>query len=391
MIPSSYQPRRNVLPYLYYSTPVLFLLILGLADTGYLAYSHYKNFTDITFSSFCAISKAINCDTVSQSSWSILLGIPLAFWGFFAYSLFLIIFLATIRRPKETKSLWYLLYILGLTYTIAAVYFGYISATKIKAYCILCLVSYGISFSLLFYSWIVLRRFCEDPFLVGLKNGIYLIYSSWLLKGGLLGIVAIFFFLKAYLPAYWQYTFPLPSMTISSGLTEDGNPWIGAESPEITIHEYTDYLCFQCSKMNLFLRRLIAKYPGKIKLIHHHYPMDHEFNNIIVPMPFHEGSGKMAMIGIYAASKDKFWQMNDALYSIAREKQPFNTKALAAKTGLPSGELVAAIQHPQIRKVLLYDIRKGMKLGITGTPTFVIDNKVYQGSIPSDILKRIMQ
>ena len=41
--------------------------------------------------------------------------------------------------------------------------------------------------------------------------------------------------------------------------------------------------------------------------------------------------------------------------------------------------------------MLTNDIRKGMLLGITGTPTFVIDGKVYQGSIPADILEKILQ
>jgi protein-disulfide isomerase len=32
-----------------------------------------------------------------------------------------------------------------------------------------------------------------------------------------------------------------------------------------------------------------------------------------------------------------------------------------------------------------------MKLEITGTPAFVIDGKMYQGTIPADILKKIIQ
>ena len=143
--------------------------------------------------------------------------------------------------------------------------------------------------------------------------------------------------------------------------------------------------------MHLFLRGLIAEHPGRIKLIHHHYPMDHEFNTIVVPEPFHVGAGKMAMIAIYAASKGKFWEMNDALYAIAQEKESFDTRTLGAQTGFSAGELAAASQHPQIREVLLYDIRQGMKLGITGTPTYVVDGKVYAGSIPSEILGKIMQ
>jgi uncharacterized membrane protein/protein-disulfide isomerase len=391
MKPTIKARRPPPLPYHYYVLPVLFLLILGLADTGYLAWAHYKNYTDLTFSSFCALSPSVNCDTVSQSLWSILLGLPLAYWGFFAYGLFLLLFLATWGQTSGSKQLWSFLCLLGLLYAVAAVSFGYISATKIKAHCILCLASHTISFTLLFSSWIILRRFLVGSFSTALKDGLRYIFHSQPLKIGLLSIFLGILCTKIFLPPYWQYTLPPLAHTIPNGLTEEGHPWIGAENPAITIHEYADYQCFQCGKMHQFLRQLIAEHPGKIKLVHHHYPMDHEFNAIIVPEPFHIGAGKMAMIGIYAASKNKFWEMNDALYALGRQKEPFNTKTLAETTGFSSGELAAATRHPKIREALLYDIRQGMKLEIVGTPTFVVDGNVYPGVLPANILKQIMQ
>ncbi len=383
--------QAKALPYRYYSIPVLLLLLVGLADTIYLAYLHYENYTNITFNSFCALSKAINCDTVAQSPWSILLGIPLAFWGVFAYLLYLVLFLATLHKTKNAKDLWFLLHLLGGVYSLDAVYFGYISAVKIKAYCILCIASYIISFLLFYYSWIILRRFTTDRFLLGFKKGLLYVFTKKTLIAAIFCLAVLFICFKIYLPPYWQYSFPSLSHPIANGLTKEGNPWLGADKPEITIEEYADYMCFQCSKMNIFLRRLVDEYPQKIKLIYHNYPMDHAFNPTVVPEPFHQGSGKMAMISIYAALKNKFWEVNDALYAIGRDKRPFNTRILAEMTGLPSGELAAATRNKQIRNILNNDILQGMKLGITGTPSFVINGKIYQGSIPAKILERIMR
>lgn len=383
--------KNKQLPYYWYIIPVIFFLLFGLTDTLYLAWSHYKNYTDLTFSSFCAISKAINCDTVSQSPWSILLGLPLSYWGFFAYLLFLLLALATLYRKNGSLHLWQCLFLLGLGYSMASLYFAYISATKIKAHCILCLGSHAASFALFFLSWIILRRFCGGFSLHGLSRGVQYLLNSWPLKTSILVFVVAFLSLHTWLPPYWNFALPSLSSAVASGLTEEGHPWIGAENPELTIHEYTDYQCFQCSKMHAFLRQLINQHPQKIRLVHHHYPMDHEFNSIIVPEPFHIGSGKMAMIAIYAVSKNKFWEMNDALYAMGREKEPFNTRTLAAMTGFTSGELAAATRHPQIREILLYDIRQGMKREIIGTPTFVIDDKVYAGSIPATILQKGLQ
>jgi len=98
------------------------------------------------------------------------------------------------------------------------------------------------------------------------------------------------------LPRYWIFTYPVPSENVSSGITPEGNPWLGAKNPILTIEEFTDYQCFQCSKMHLMLRLLVNRHPRKLRLVHHHYPMDSEFNYILVKKPFHEGSGKLAML-----------------------------------------------------------------------------------------------
>jgi len=381
----------QALPYKYYYIPVLLLVLLGLLDTAYLTLSHYRNYTDITYSSFCALSKAINCDTVSQSPWSILLGLPVAIWGTIGYALFGIILLAAKKGQEEQINLWSLLLILGLLYSGTAIYFGYISATKIHSYCILCLLSYGISFALLLYAWIIRRRFDFDPLWKSLIKSFRYITRNKFLQISLTVLLVCFLGIKIFLPHYWKYTIPPLSSNISTGMTEDFHPWIGAKNPALTIDEYSDYQCFQCYKMHFILRRLIARYPDKIRLIHHHYPMDNTVNEIIVPTPFHVGSGKMAMMAIYAALKGKFWETNDILFEMGRTKKPFNTKIIASKTGLSSGELAQATRDKSIRLLLRNDILSGMKLHITGTPSFVINDKVYSGAIPPQLLENAIK
>jgi protein-disulfide isomerase len=196
----------------------------------------------------------------------------------------------------------------------------------------------------------------------------------------------------AFIPKYWHFqSFSPRSEHISTGLTEDGHPWVGAEHPELIINEYTDYQCFQCYKTHYMLRRLIAENPDRIRLVHHHYPMDHEVNSVVVPEPFHVGSGKMAMLAIYALAKDKFWQTNDILYEIGRTKKTFDVALVADRVDIPVHEFAWALESNEIKERLRYDIWHGMKLGITGTPTFVINDKVYQGSIPADILQEIIR
>lgn len=366
---------------------ILTLTLTGLGNSIYLAIAHYRNFTDLAFSSFCAISKAINCDTVAQSPWSIFLGIPLAIWGFLGYALLLVLIFPLRKNSSQMISLWGFIFLLSLCYSGVAIYLGYISATQINSYCMLCLANYLINFMILIGSWLICRRVFKHSFRQHFINALKLINNSLTLKIPLLFIFFTAYCLVLFLPKYWYYKPLSQAFSLPTGVTETGNPWIGAKNPVLIIEEYVDYQCFQCSKMHSFLRNLIAANPQKIRLIHHHYPMEHEFNPFVVPEPFHVGSGKMAMLAIYAQSQGKFWEANDIFFQQGREKKSFNTQLIASKLDLLDSDFSQIVNHPQIRTVLNRDILRGMKLRIMATPAFVIEGKVYTGFIPPAILE----
>lgn len=377
----------------YYSFYLVLAILscLGLAVAGYLSLSHYWIYTDLTYSSFCAISQAINCDTVAQSPWSILWGIPVAHYGLLGYALFFLLLLPLAKPSQSSQPLWALLVLLGSIFTLISIYFSYISSTKINSYCILCLTSFVINFFLFYCCFLVYRRLKRVSFLQDTKEALCCIFKSKSLFSAFAGIGLLFAILQVLLPHYWLLTNPPMSPELNTGITAAGHPWVGAEIPTVTIEEYSDYQCFQCAKTHQELRSIVARYPGAIRLIHHHYPLDHEFNPTVVTDPFHVGSGKMSLLAIHAMTKGKFWEMNDALFELGRKKESFNTAYLEDKTGIPSGDLVAALSYPPYRKLLDQDILSGMKLRVIATPTFVIENKIYTGNIPPEILKSILE
>ena len=124
---------KKQFPYSFYTSTAATLAVFGLVTSLYLAFSHYRNYTDITYSSFCAISQSINCDTVSQSQWSILFGIPVAIWGIFAYAFFLFTALFALKENSESKSVWDVLFVTAILFSLADIYFGYIAVCQNKS------------------------------------------------------------------------------------------------------------------------------------------------------------------------------------------------------------------------------------------------------------------
>lgn len=381
--------KKSPLPYPFYFWLVTGFTLSGLFNSLYLSYTHYKNYTDIAYSSFCAISQSINCDTVAQSPWSIFLNVPVSTWGVTGY-LFLLGILTNVRiKNDERTPLWALLFTLTLIYSCVSLFLAYVSVVKIESVCILCLVSYTVNFLLLFTCWIIRRRFDGDGYLTSLMKGISFFLGNLPIKLWIAFVIITMGAMVISYPHYWEYVAPVArSAEVSSGITRTGNPWIGAEKPVLTIEEFSDYQCFQCSKMHSHLRSLVNKYPNAIRLVHYHYPMDHEFNTVLVKEPFHIGSGRLALFAIAASEQNRFWDANDAIFSLVRQnKEEIDIVKLATKLKLDPKELQKDIYSPSTLKKLEEDIRKGLKSKITGTPSFLVNGKMYTGYIPFDIIE----
>ena len=377
--------RQNIKPFPYpaYFIPVLLLVVAGLVVSLYLAYSHYKNYTDLHYQSFCAISNSINCDTVSQSPYSIFI-IPIPIWGALGYALLLLLLPLT-RKDRQCRT-WSLFLLIILLFTGISIVLAIVSTFLIGSHCILCIATYFVNLFLLWFAWLILRRFASGRMTQNLMGDLQFLWNK---KQIVLPIVAVYatvaILVLVFLPRYWYLSSEPLSNNTAYGLTAEGLPWFGAENPEIEIEMYSDYQCFQCKKMHVYLRKIIDGGQQNIRIIHRHYPMDHEFN-YIVKEPFHVGSGKMALIAIFAASKGKFWEVNDLLFKISGRQKQIDLNVVAEKTGLQSEELLRALNDPRIRQKLKLDVWQGMKLRILGTPSFVINNEVYAGNIPADVL-----
>jgi len=378
------------LPFPFYFWTLAALAFGGILDSIYLSISHYRVYTDIAYESFCAISRSINCDTVSQSPYSIFIGVPVPVWGIIGYTFIMFLLTFAWNREAQKQRLWPILFFISLAFSIYSVILAYISTFYIHSYCMMCIVSFGINFMLLYYTWLVRKRFGKSGIIKGLMLDIGFLWEKKKKTIPVfLSTLCIVTFLIISFPSYWKFSPPVLSKSIPSGITDDGYPWIGAENPELEITEFTDYQCFQCKKMHFFLRKLVEKNYDKIRLIHRQFPMDHKYNPI-VKEPFHVGSGVMALFAEYAQTQGKFWEMNDVLFAIAGSTNVLDIKKLAESVGLDYRALSYSTRNSIIRYKVKHDIAIGMKLGIDGTPGYVIDGKVYLGQIPPEILSRVL-
>ena len=82
--------------------------------------------------------------------------------------------------------------------------------------------------------------------------------------------------------------------------------------------------------------------------------------------------------------------MSDYLFANARGTDRIDLRAVAEIFRLDYEKLSRSFGKTTIRLKLHHDIMDGLKMGVTGTPAFLIDGKLYSAQIPPEILSRVM-
>lgn len=132
---------------IYFAT-FLGLAILGLVDTGYLAYRHTRKKPLV-----CPLEH--DCSKVTESKWSSVLGVRNEYLGVCYYAGILIGMCGAIAAPGWQGLLMLLVFLgtsIGVLYSLFLVAVQFV---VIKDYCFYCLISAGITF-LLFINSIAL-------------------------------------------------------------------------------------------------------------------------------------------------------------------------------------------------------------------------------------------
>ncbi len=117
---------------------VAVVAVAGIAVSSVSLYHHFSK----SKTSFCDINESFNCDLVNRSTYSTVLGVPVALIGILGY--LLILALATIYRDKaETPVMLLMVSAAGLVFALRLTY---VEARVLGVWCILCLTSLTLIF-----------------------------------------------------------------------------------------------------------------------------------------------------------------------------------------------------------------------------------------------------
>ena len=145
--------------------------------------------------------------------------------------------------------------------------------------------------------------------------------------------------------------------------------WKGAAKPEVTMVEFFDYACPYCKASNPVVDRLLQEDKG-LRVVYRELP-------ILGP-----DSVTAARLSLEASRAGRFARFHDTLWAAGRPSNETNAQAAAA-AGLPP----QPVADNAIDAELNNNMRLAGQLGATGTPLFVIGDRVMNGAVGYDMLK----
>lgn len=155
-----------------------------------------------------------------------------------------------------------------------------------------------------------------------------------------------------------------------------GNAWAGNPQGDVTVVEYFDYNCGYCRATLPAIDALIAGDP-KLRVVYRDWPI------------LSEESATAARYGLVAADMGKFNEFHRALYAGG----PISDATLAAAVttaGLDLAKVQAAAKTPRIEAELARNLDIAKKLGMSGTPSWVIGDQVISSALPIEELQRLI-
>ena len=151
--------------------------------------------------------------------------------------------------------------------------------------------------------------------------------------------------------------------------TPFGSAWAGAERGDVVLVEFFDYACGYCRKSNADIDRLLRE-DKQLKVVWRELP-------VLGP-----DSQAAAELSLAAARQGRFKQYFEQLFA----------------SGRPASDTIARVQTavgvrseagaPELQAELDKNFQLARAINATGTPTFVVGDKVLQGAVGYEALKQ---
>jgi protein-disulfide isomerase len=144
----------------------------------------------------------------------------------------------------------------------------------------------------------------------------------------------------------------------------------GPATAPVTLVEYGDYECPHCGRAYPIVKSVQKRFGSRLRFVFRNFPLKE----------MHPHAQHAAEIAEAAGAHGKFWPMHDTLFENQGALEDDDLLGYAAELGLDArriaDELATHAHAARVRE----DFLSGVRSGVNGTPTFMLNGQRYDGS-----------
>lgn len=368
---------------------------LALIVQGYLFIQHLALQSGEYTKSLCDINEKFDCSAVSASQYAVILGVPVALWGFMANIAFLVLLVVAWlsddeKKPAARRNV--LLTAFGIV--IGSIVMGSISMFLLSKFCIFCLTAYVLSILLLTFVWLAFRGVTlfsaikvKDfvPLLVTAAVvfvGAFIINSS-AAQGNDVNSTANQAAFSQFIND-WQAS-PAKDFKLVDPLV------MGPDNAKMTITEFADFRCIHCKHAAPILHAFAASHPD-VRLEFQPWPLDGECNSSL-----NQSNGASCLLAraSWCAQKTKQagWAVHNYIYGLSEiyptaDAVKADMPAIANAAGLSVDEMKTCTDSEAAKTAVREQANVGTNINLQGTPTIYVNKKLLSGGQSLPVLQK---
>ena len=154
----------------------------------------------------------------------------------------------------------------------------------------------------------------------------------------------------------------------------------GPDDAPVTLLEYGDFECPYCGRAEPVVRELLAEV-GDLRYVWRHLPLQDVHPHARLAAEAAEAAGKQG----------KFWEMHELLFRHQDALEPKDLVRYAEELGLDVERFHRDLREHEYASVVADDIESADLSGVTGTPTFFINERRHYGAYDIEALQNAVR
>lgn len=179
-----------------------------------------------------------------------------------------------------------------------------------------------------------------------------------------------------------------PHAPLAARINLAERPALGPTRAPVTVVEYSSFQCPYCRQLAHAVKQTMRGPLGKeVRWVYKHFPLSSQ--------PWSEPAAVAAECARSIGGDDKFWALHDLYFGQQDTFTPQNHReravAWARQVRLPVERFENCLDNQAARRRVQEDYNEGRMIGVSSTPTLVINGRLAPGAVSAEALAAILE